>query len=322
MLSTCVASAAPAEQVHKVSVRTHSGVEAGTEQWKPTIDHLTNTIPGHRFEMVAYPHLEQQLEDARNKKFEFVFTNPATYVELQHSAGAKALATLINKRHGTPQNQFGSVIFVRADRDDIVSLKDLKGKHLKAVSELAFGGWRVAWLEMQHAGFSPYTELGQLSFADGNQPAVVTAVKNGEADAGVVRTDMLERLHREGAISLTEFRILHNKDTQGFPFFHSTPLYPEWPFAVMPGVDKDLTAKVKQALLTVDVKHAAAIKGKYIGWSEPLDYQGVDTLLEQLHIGPYQQNKNPGFNFHYLYPIGILLLLLVIATVRKKSSAK
>lgn len=313
---------AHATQTHKVAIRTISGTEAGLLQWGPTLEYLNISIPGHRFEFIPYPVIKNQLDDAKVGKFQFLLTNPATYVEIRHSAGARALLTLINKRHNTAQTRFGSVIFIRADRDDIYNIKDLAGKHLKAVSELAFGGWRVAWLEMLQNNFDPYEQLGQLSFADGNQPAVVSAVQNGEVDAGVVRTDMLERLHNNGVINLAGFRILHNRETEGFPFFHSTPLYPEWPFAVMPGVDEALAEQVKQALLKLDAKQPAAIKGQYIGWIEALDYQQVDKLLQDLHIGPYKKKQTGGINFHYLYPVGIILILLTITVALRKPSVK
>ena len=238
-------------------------------------------------------------------------------MEISHFVGARALVTLVNKRQNTAQSRFGSVIFTRADRDDILSLKDLKGKHLKAASPFGFGGWRVAWREMLHNDFDPHTDLGQLSFAGGHQPTVVKTIQEGKADAGVVRTDMLERLANKGVISLTEFRILHNVETEDFPFFHSTPLYPEWPFAVMPGTNDELATQVKQALLKLKAPHPAAQIGKYMGWTKALDYQPVDELLKELSIGPYKETKNTLFNTPVL--LIILIVIILVAVSRLKS---
>ena len=322
LLLALLSQSVHADQIHQVAVRTISGIEAGIQQWGPTLEYLNKVIPGHQFELVAYPKLQPQLDDARQAKFQFLLTNPATYVEINKTAGARALLTLINKRHNTAQTRFGSVIFIRADRDDIVSLKDLKNKHLIAVSPLGFGGWRVAWHELLVNDFNPYDDLAKLSFAGGNQPAAVKAVLDATADAGVVRTDMLERLHDKGKINLAEFRILHNRNTEGFPFFHSTPLYPEWPFAVMPGVNEALTQQVKTALLKLDQHHPAAQSGSYIGWTEALDYQAVDDLLKELQVGPYKKADETTFNFQLLYPIGLLILLFVIYFSLKGSSTK
>lgn len=320
ILFTCLLSYANATQVHKVAIRTHSGIEAGTKKWQPTMDYLSQTIPGHRFEMIPYQLIEQQILDAQQHKFEFVLTNPSTYIALTHTTGARALVTLNNKRHDTSQTRFGSVIFTRADRDDIIQLADLKDKHLIAVSPLGFGGWQVAWREMLRNNFNPDTELGKLSFAEGIQPDVVKAVQQGQADAGVVRTDMLERLNQQGIINLSEFRIVHNRETEGFPFFHSTPLYPEWPFAVMPKVDDTLANQVKQALLKINLQHPAAQSGQYSGWIPALDYQEVDKLLKELHVGSYANTSKRGIG--YFYPVTLVALLLVIYYILKKPASK
>lgn len=308
---------AQTEQVHIVAVRTLRGDITGSKMWGPTIEYLNASIPGHRFILKTYPHLKSQLADAKQNKFEFIFTNPSTYIEVHHLTGARALLTLINKRQGTAQSRFGSVIFTRADRDDILTFQNLRGKHLMAVSPLAFGGWRIAWYEMLKDSFDPYTDLGHLSFANGNHPRVVYAVREGKADAGVVRTDMLERMAASGAIKLTEFRILHNVETAGFPFFHSTPLYPEWPFAVMPGVDPELTAKVKQVLLSIKPQQPAARAGQYVGWTEALDYRSVDDLHKFLKVGHYK-SKRLSYNKFVIPAIVITIILIIMFVIKYK----
>lgn len=322
LLLTSLLASADAEEVHQVAVRAHSGVEAGIKQWGPTIDYLSKSIPGHRFEIMPYTHIDQQIDDARQNKFQFFLTNPSIYIEINHLAGAHALLTLINKRQDTAQTRFGSVIFTRANRDDIIRLEDLKNKHLIAVSPLGFGGWQVAWREMLHNNFDPYEDLGQLSFADGNQPAVVEAVRNSKADAGVVRTDMLERLAQKGKINLTELRILHNVETDGFPFFHSTRLYPEWPFAVMPGVSNKLATQVTQALLNIRADHPAAQAGKYKGWTEALDYSTVDELLKELAIAHHKNSVKTTYTPANIFFIltGIIVVALILKMHRKKTS--
>lgn len=272
---------------YTVVVRAIQGVEAARQRWRPTIDALDELIPEHRFRLQPVVSLTALNRLAERKAYQFVLTNPSSFVELRERHGARALASLINKRQGGAQTRFGSVIFVRADRDDIIELKDLRGKTLMAVSELAFGGWRVAWLEMLKQGFDPYRELGELSFAGGIQPRVVEAVLKGEADAGVVRTDMLEGLARKGRVDMRYIRILNNKDDPSFPFFLSTDLYPEWPFAVMPGVPDKLAQRVESVLLSLGEDSEAARLGGYIGWTSPADYGPVRRLMQTLRVGPY-----------------------------------
>ncbi len=47
---------------------------------------------------------------------------------------------------------FGGTIFCMADRDDIRSIQDLKGKAFMAVDKFSLGGWRSAWRELKAQG--------------------------------------------------------------------------------------------------------------------------------------------------------------------------
>jgi ABC-type phosphate/phosphonate transport system substrate-binding protein len=272
---------------YRVGIRAKSGIDHAISQWQATIDTLNQQIPEHRFILTPILKLEEVTAAAGRGDIEFVLTNPSSYIEIESLHGAKALLTLNNKRAGRGQDRFGTVIFTHAKHTDIIDLKDLKGKTVMGVSEPAFGGWRVAWLEFLRQGLDPYRDFKQLLFAEDRiQPTVVYAVRDGKADAGVVRTDQLERMEAAGLIDMRFFRILNNQDIKDFPFFLSTPLYPEWPFAVMPGVPDNVTQKVKAALLAINADSEAANNGEYVGWLPPLDYGPVRELMQRLQVGP------------------------------------
>ena len=279
----------------KVVVRAHQGIETAVKQWQPTIDALNEKLPAHNFIMTPILSLNEITKRVGQSEFDFAITNPSSYVELQQLYGAKALVTLNNKRSNTAQNRFGSVIFTKADREDILSIADLDNKTLMAVSEPAFGGWRVAWLEMLEQGFDPKQQLKQLLFTKSKaQPEVVQAVLEGKVDAGVVRTDLLERLEVSGKIDMRYLRILNSKNEPDFPFFLSTKLYPEWPFVAMKSVDKAVAQQVGGVLLTIEKGSTAAMSGKYVGWLPSSDYDVVLKLMERLGVGGFlvQQSVN------------------------------
>ena len=209
--------------------------------------------------------------------------------------GASLIATLENKRHGGAYTQYGAVIFTRSNRDDIKDLKDLKGKSFIAVSETALGGWWMAWRTLQQNHMYPYSDLGALTFSGGIQEDVVHAVLRGDADAGTVRTDMLERMAQNGEIDLKDIKLVHTVKAEGFPFMLSTQLYPEWPFAKFKHTSAELAQKVVIALLSMPRDHPAAISGHYAGWTVPLDYQPVHELLKELKVGPYQEYGQLGW---------------------------
>lgn len=273
-----------------VAVRAKGGVEQAIQQWQPTIDYLSRKFDDHTFRLKPVVSLEEISQLAGKGEFDFLMTNPASYVELKHLNGAIALATLNNKRANTAQSRFGSVIFTHAKNDDIITLADLKGKRVMAVSEPAFGGWRVAMLEMLSNDLNPQRDFSELLFAGGLQREVVYAVRDGVADVGVVRTDRLERMEAEGEIDMRYFRILNNKDISSFPFFLSTPLYPEWPFVSLnKTIPKSLLDDIQAALFELSESSAAAQAGKYVGWVTPLDYSSVEDLLKKIEVGAFGQ---------------------------------
>jgi len=272
----------------KLAVRAHNGVQHAFHQWQATADELSKKIPGHSFKLVPVLNLNEITNAAGRAEFDFILTNPSSYVELNKKFSAKVLVTLNNKRADTAQAKFGSVIFVSVKNEDIVQLSDLKDKTLMAVSESAFGGWRVAWYEFLKQGIEPYKYLNVIFSKKSLQNEVVYAVRDGFADAGVVRTDQLERMEAAGEIDMRHFRILNNKDIKGFPFFLSTDLYPEWAVAKLKHVPDDIGLKVKNVLLSIQHDSQAARNGKYIGWISAKNYESVDRLLEKLSVGPYQ----------------------------------
>lgn len=275
---------------YSVGVRAHRGIEIAVKNWTATLDVLNKHLSPHTFTLKPIISLNEITDAAAKGEFDFVLTNPSSFVELEQLHGAKALATLNNKRSNTAQDGFGSVIFTHARHTDILNIKDLKGKTLMAVSKPAFGGWRVAWLEMLEQGFDPDKDLKALIFTKNRtQLEVVWAVRDGKADAGVVRTDLLERLEAKGKIDMRYFRIINNKDVKTFPFFLSTKLYPEWAFAAMKSVPMELAQQVQQTLHGISSDNLAAKKGNYIGWVLPRDYTSVKQLMQKLKVGPYAQ---------------------------------
>jgi len=277
---------------YTVAVRAHSGNDVSYQKWQATIDWLNKKIPEHHFEMISFVSLEEILEQTRNKEFDFLLTNPSSYVEANKFYGVNAIATLNNKRGDSAQNRFGSVIFTHARNIDIKKIPDLKNKTLMIVSESAFGGWQVSWLEMLTQDFDPYKNLKEIKVTiNGTQQEVVYAVKNNLVDVGVVRTDLLERMEKKGDIDMRYLRVINNKDIAEFPFFLSTKLYPEWAFAELNHVPAVVSRKVKTALLLIPKESSAAMKGQYVGWIEPLDYLPVENLMRTLSVGPYLESK-------------------------------
>ena len=300
----------------KVGLRANRGIEKGLAKWQPTVDYLNSRIPEHTFKLYPYESIEDLNAAAGRGEFDLVLTNPSSYTGMEVEFGASRILTLLNKRQNLALNRFGSVIFTRADNSDIQEITDLKGKNFMAVSEGGFGGWRVAWGELKmNYDFDPHKDFASLSFSGGDQEKIVYSVRDGLADAGVVRTDMLERMAAEGDIDLADYRVLGERETEGFPFKHSTVLYPEWPLAKFSHVTDKLANSIVIALLDVTPEDNAAIVGKYSGWTVALNYQSVHELLQVLKVGPYKDFGLVSFaeaiHQHWKWVLGIFTALAV-----------
>ena len=292
IVSFCLSGSLIAKQ-YIVAIRAHSGNELAHQKWQATIDWLNKKIPEHHFEMVSIVRLEEILVGVKNKEFDFLLTNPSSYVEANKLYGVEVITTLNNKRSNTAQNRFGSVIFTHARNTDIKKITDLKNKTVMIVAEPAFGGWQVAWLEMLKQDFDPYKNLHKIKLTkSGTQQEVVYAVRDNLVDVGIVRTDLLERMEKKGDLDMRYLRVINNKDITEFPFFLSTELYPEWTFSRLSHIPVIVSQNVKKALLSIPKESSAAMQGEYVGWVEPLDYSPVEKLMKTLSVGPYLDQTN------------------------------
>ncbi len=279
-------SAQDARNPVKIGVLAKRSPERCLEKWGPTAEYLTRVIPGHLFTIVPLGFDEYEGAVAR-EEVDFILVGSSYYVGLELNYGVNRLVTLKNPRLGKPCIILAGVIFRRADCSDIAHLSDLKGKTFMAVDDASLGGWMAAWRTMKGHGIDPHHDFADLQFG-GSLDAVVYAVRDGKADAGTVRTDTLERMAMEDKIRLEDFRVVHKRDQNGFPFQASTHFYPEWPLAKVKHTSDGLAKKVTIALLGMSTDDAAAKAARCAGWTIPLNYQSVHECLKELRVGPYK----------------------------------
>jgi len=304
----------------KIGVLAKRGSENVVQHWTPTAEYLNKAIPAHSFEIVPLD-FAQVRQAVKDRAIDFLITNSGYYVELEYEFGVSRIATMKNLLNHVPKTLFGGVIFTRSNRADINGLHDLAGKSFYAVDQESLGGWLMALREFRTQGINPGRDFKALRFA-GTHDAVVLAVLSGEADAGTVRTDTLEKMAEEGRINLASLKILNPQSpNDNFHYLHSTRLYPEWPFAKLKHTAEKLSEDVAIALLSMP-PHSVAAQAPHIGgWTVPLDYQPVHELLQELELGPY---AHPFGKIHlvdfvkqywtWLLIISILFVLLLIFT--------
>ncbi|MGD9391085.1 MAG: PhnD/SsuA/transferrin family substrate-binding protein, partial [Thioalkalispiraceae bacterium] len=264
------------------------GEKLARKMWQPTIDYLNRELPQQRFVMLPLT-LAAATTATRNHDIDFIITNPGNYVSLEARFDITRILTLRSRRQGHITTQFSAVIFSRADREDIKSLHDLKNKTFMGVKESAFGGFQMAWHELMQHDVDPFEDFTSLTFSGFPQDTVVYAVRDGKVDAGTVRTGTLERMANLGDIDLADYHIINEQPTKQFPFKHSTTRYPEWPLAKLSHISEELAKQVSIALLSIPQDSEIAKAARSAGWTVPLDYSAVHTLMKDLQVGPYLQ---------------------------------
>ncbi len=270
-------------QLVRIGVLAKRGSEECLQNWGPTADYLSRKIENFRFQIVPLA-FKEVVPSVQAKEVDFVIVNSSIYVELQTLFGAARIATMKGHADNYDSTVFGGVIFTRADRSDIESINDLKGKSFMGVDETSLGGWRAAWRELHAKRIDPYKDFSRLLFS-GTHDDVVYAVRDGKVDAGTVATSILEQMTTEGKIEPGLFRVINAQEHADFRYAHSTQLYPNWPFAKLEHTSNDLAEKIVIALLAMPRDGPAAGVG---GWTVPLDYGSVKECLKELRIGIYK----------------------------------
>lgn len=294
----------------KIGVLAKRGVDVTHKRWDATAQYLTEKISDYQFEIVALGFDELQHSVAEGE-IDFVLTNTVYYVELEYLFGISRIATLINKNRGSLElTRFGGVLFTRADNHSIQNIHDIEEKKLGAVDPHSFGGWIMAKYELFSQGITE--EDIHLSFHDSHD-AVVHAVLDGKIDAGTVRSDTLERMVEEETITLDQIHIIDQKNFSDFPYISSTSLYPEWPFAKLSHTSRELANRVLTTLLSLPKESKAADSAHIAGWTIPLDYTSVHSVLRKLELPPYDKEVEISFAQYYkTHQLQVNLLLLLI----------
>jgi len=259
---------------------------ASTErQWRATAEYLEQAVPGHHF--VVIPKFQTELSEAvAAGDVDFVLTQPEHYVILRTRHGLAAVATLMATAEGHPVTHFGGVIFTRAERQDIRQLTDLAGKTIATTQNQSLGAYRMQQWTLLKAGVRLPDDAGKLIFTGQPQDKVVAEVMAGRADAGFLRTGVLEALAREGKLDLGTIKVINQRPAADFPQRLSTDLYPEWPLSARGGLPDPLVKAVTLALLGIPADSPAARQGQYYGFSPPADYSTLEAVMLRLGAHP------------------------------------
>ncbi|MCX7896661.1 MAG: diguanylate cyclase [Rhodocyclaceae bacterium] len=292
--------------------------EKVAQRWQPLAEHLAHRLPGKRFRILAltYAELEKAIQ---HREIDIVLTQPAHYILLKHREQLSAPAlTLITLENGVSLKAFGGVIVVRADRSELKGLDDLKGRKIAVTNRQSFGGNLMQLYELHRKG----VEIGRLTFIEVGMPhdRVIEAVLRGEADAGFIRTGVLEAMIAEGKVGSNALRVLNAQHLPNFPLQLSTRLYPEWPLVILPHVRDETARGVVSALLDLLPGGALARALGIHGFDLPADYAVVEETLRALRAPPFDAPQTPRWRdiwhgYSHVIVTGMLLAAALFAAL-------
>jgi diguanylate cyclase (GGDEF)-like protein len=277
--------------------------------------YLTNSIEEHKFQIIPI-EFDMIESNVKNESIDFLITNTMNYVELEYKYGISRIATLKKyDKYKNNMSHFGSVIFTLKDTP-INTIDDLYDKKFGAVHRNSFGGWIMAKKELFESNFDE-DDFKSIEFLE-THDNVVYSVLNKQVDAGTVRSDTLESMSSSGLININDFKIINqqNANFRSFPFLLSTELYPEWPLAKLKHSSQKHSNMLLIALLEASSLNKHIINSPTIaGWTIPLDYTRVHTVLKELKISPYNNIEISFMDIYYKYKFWIYAILLLFGVI-------
>jgi len=301
----------------RIGVLSIEGATRSLEAWTPTADLLNEAAKaqGMPYRFSIAPHSVTSLIQAiEEKQIALALTDPASFVAAEVESEARALLSAAQMWQDRTYDQTGALIFARSD-SAIRDIRQLDGRKVMAVDRGDFSGWWLAAQEFRKRRMEPHEVLSELVFSGGNQREVVYAVQSGLVDAGVVRAGLLEELAEEGVVDLKMFAPVSAAPQEGYPFWVSTPLYPDWVLSALPEVPEPVLAMVINTLLGVAVDSPQSKAAGGALWQAPQNYQSVHDLLISLRVRPYEnyilQAANRIFRAYRVSIFGAIALILL-----------
>eukprot|EP00808_Paulinella_micropora_P027179 g8681.t1 len=234
------------------------------------------------FKMVPLSHAETD-QAVKKKEVDFLFANSGTFVKYSLSDGLRVLASVLRIFNWIMSPYYGGVMFQRTDPNatEVVTLAGLAAMSPKLVacppSRDSFVGWEAQKYEFFKLGLKAEEAFSEIVYS-GSFDESVKMVANCSCDVGMVRTETLDRLVRDGVYKAEDFSIINARIYDDFFHLVSTDLYPEWPLAALPHVSNAITDVVSTPLLVLREWDEASIKGAHAGFTTSFSYDSVAEL--------------------------------------------
>ncbi len=276
------------------------------QTYAPTIQYLKEKFPEYRFESVEFDGV--QAIERSGETFDFVVSSSGAFAVLRLKLGLEHV--VMRRRVGAPRASasVSGVMLVRADRKDLKTIRDLKGKVLATDSTRLFGGYVALLDEIGRSGYDPDSFFSGKLVTDYRYPDAVSLLSLGRADVAFLSTCRWEELIETGVVAQDALRVINDKTQAGERCARSAEGLPGEIFAATPAVSSEVAKNVTIALLQMP-------RGERDWeWVSATVLVPVYELLERMKLGPfaYLRERTPAVFFErYRMQIGLGLLFIV-----------
>lgn len=230
LLMFAIFLALPVQSQVKIGILPRLAPTELTKMFTPFANHLGKQI-GQPVELVIPKDFDTFNQMMKDGKFDYAYANPNIYSDARKSIGS-AVEPLAVAVEGGSKTFTGCFLVKKGS--PIKKISDFKGKKLIFVDENSAGGYLSQAYTIKQTGLTK-KEFTLLPFAK-KHTNVALAVQNGSADVGGIRTADFEKI--KGEVNIPDVQILSESVAM-----------PNWPLFSLPNSKKDITEKIKKAVL-------------------------------------------------------------------------
>ena len=250
-------------RVLRIGLLPHQSADQTRAEFEPLFAFVSERI-GHPHELVIGHSYAELLRLFHEGKIDLAFFGGITYLMAARNDGAMPLAMR------DIDTRFVSAFVVRAD-STARSLEDMKGTVLAFGSSLSTSGHVMPRYFLERRGIHPESFFRKIVHTGGHDRTAY-AVRDGQADVGVLDPDVLDAMTSDGRMDPGQLRMLW-----------MTPPYPNYVIAVRADLDRRLCDTIRDALLALGMDNpgqAAILRRLNAGYFLPASPQDFKPLLE------------------------------------------
>ncbi|KAK9826914.1 hypothetical protein WJX74_000050 [Apatococcus lobatus] len=245
-------------------------------QWNDTFGPYLSNSTQYNFETVTYTNDAMMLQDAATGFLNLTFAGPVQYLCLALAAATSdGIAELVSSSYidGSPVEKLAGSIVTMAN-SSVRSIGDLHGRVVLAGPISSLTTFAAQWSVVIQGGLDLFRDTRGV-FLQPNITLILPHLMAGVGDAAFVPSSYLERYYPGSPM----FRVVNPQTSPGFPYQHSTPLYPNAVLSALDTTPFFARRSIADALFAIPPNDTLAQQGAYYGFTPLGAYTQVRTVM-------------------------------------------